>query len=58
LIEESWPAVAPRAGRHDVALAAHVVYDVADLAPFLQALHRRPEPGWCWRRVSGTRGPG
>jgi len=45
LIEESWPAVAPRAGRHDVALAAHVVYDVADLAPFLQALHRAARAG-------------
>jgi len=38
VIEEAWPAVAPGVGRHDVALAAHVVYDVADLAPFLRAL--------------------
>lgn len=45
LIEAAWPAVAPRAGRHDVALAIHVVYDVADLAPFLQALHRAARAG-------------
>jgi SAM-dependent methyltransferase len=39
VIEGAWPAVAPRVERHDVALAAHVAYDVADLAPFLLALH-------------------
>jgi len=45
LIEGAWPEVAPQAGRHDVALAAHVVYDVADLAPFLQALHQAARAG-------------
>ncbi|HSQ36278.1 MAG TPA: class I SAM-dependent methyltransferase, partial [Acidimicrobiia bacterium] len=45
LIEGAWPEVAPRAGRHDVALAAHVVYDVADLAPFLRALHEAARAG-------------
>jgi len=39
VIEGSWPEVAGGAGLHDVVLSAHVVYDVADLAPFLQALH-------------------
>ena len=39
LIEGAWPEAAAQAGRHDVALAAHVAYDVADLAPFLGALH-------------------
>lgn len=39
LVEGSWPEVAAAAGRHDVVLSAHVVYDVSDLAPFLGALH-------------------
>lgn len=39
LLEGSWPQVALETGCHDVALASHVVYDVADLAPFLRALH-------------------
>ncbi len=39
VVEGSWPEAAAEAGRHDVALSAHVVYDVADLAPFLRALH-------------------
>lgn len=45
VVEGAWPAVAPRVGRHDVALAAHVVYDVAELAPFLRALHEAAEVG-------------
>jgi len=45
LIEGAWPEVAPRVGRSDVALAAHVVYDVADLAPFLRALHEAARAG-------------
>lgn len=39
VVEASWPEAAAEAGRHDVALCAHVVYDVPDLAPFLRALH-------------------
>lgn len=39
LVEGAWPEVAAAAGRHDVALCSHVVYDVADLDPFLRALH-------------------
>lgn len=45
VIEGAWPAMAPAAGRHDVALAAHVVYDVADLAPFLRGLHGAARAG-------------
>ena len=45
LIEGAWPEVAARAGHHDVALAAHVAYDVADLAPFLRALHGAARAG-------------
>jgi len=45
LIEGTWPEVATEAGRHDVALAAHVVYDVADLAPFLRALNQAARAG-------------
>lgn len=39
VVEASWPESATAAGLHDVALCSHVVYDVPDLAPFLQALH-------------------
>ena len=38
VIEGSWPEAAVEAGRHDVAMCAHVVYDVADVVPFLVAL--------------------
>jgi len=39
VVEGSWPETAAAAGSHDVALCAHVVYDVPDLVPFLRALH-------------------
>ena len=39
VIEGSWPEAAVEAGRHDVAMCAHVVYDVADVVPFLAALN-------------------
>jgi SAM-dependent methyltransferase len=38
VIEGSWPDVARQAGRHDIAMCAHVVYDVQDIAPFVAAL--------------------
>lgn len=38
VIEGRWPEAAATVGRFDVALSAHVVYDVADIAPFLRAL--------------------
>ena len=45
VIEKPWPEAASEAGRHDVVVCAHVVYDVADLAPFLQALHETARVG-------------
>lgn len=39
LIPERWPDAADRLGPVDVALSAHVVYDVSDLTEFLSALH-------------------
>lgn len=36
----SWPQVAGNAHLHDVALSAHVVYDVAAIGPFIDAMHR------------------
>ncbi len=39
VIEGSWPEAAVEAGRHDVAMCANVVYDVADVVPFLAALN-------------------
>jgi SAM-dependent methyltransferase len=39
VVEGSWPEAAAEAGRHDVAVCSHVVYDVPDPAPFLRALH-------------------
>ncbi|MEU4549619.1 class I SAM-dependent methyltransferase [Nonomuraea dietziae] len=38
IVEGSWPEVADRAGTADVAVAAHVVYNVPDLAAFFVAL--------------------
>lgn len=38
LIEGRWPVVADQVGPVDVALSAHVVYDVADIVPFLSAM--------------------
>lgn len=34
-----WPEVAAQAGKGDVVVCGHVLYNVADLAPFIQALH-------------------
>lgn len=39
VIEQPWPEAAAAAGSHDVALSANVVYGIADLPPFLEALH-------------------
>lgn len=38
VVRRRWPEVAAAVGPHDVALTANVVYDVADIGPFLQAL--------------------
>jgi len=40
-IEGRWPYVADRIGEVDVALAGHVLYNVADLEPFVRALATR-----------------
>jgi len=37
-IEGSWPEVAPRTKAADVVVAHHVVYNVSDVVPFLEAL--------------------
>ncbi len=41
LIEGRWPEVADQVPVHDVAVAAHVVYDVSEIAPFLLTLANR-----------------
>jgi SAM-dependent methyltransferase len=38
-VQGSWPDVAGNTGRHDVTVCAHVVYDVAAIGPFLDAMH-------------------
>jgi SAM-dependent methyltransferase len=38
LVEGGWPAVAPQAPAADVVLCHHVLYNVADLTPFVRAL--------------------
>jgi SAM-dependent methyltransferase len=38
IIRGTWPEVAPRAPRADVVVCHHVLYNVADLAPFASAL--------------------
>jgi hypothetical protein len=40
VVEGRWPDVVDEVGRVDVAMCANVVYDVADLAPFLSSLQR------------------
>ncbi len=45
LVEGAWPEVAAQAGVHDVAMCAHVVYDVQDIAPFVSALHTSARRG-------------
>jgi SAM-dependent methyltransferase len=45
LVEGAWPDVAGRVDRHDVAMCAHVVYDVADIEPFLSKLDRHARVG-------------
>jgi SAM-dependent methyltransferase len=58
LIEGSWPDVAAEVGEHDVVMSAHVVYDVQDIDPFLEAAWSRARRGlvvemtdrhpWAW----------
>ena len=38
VIEGAWPDVVAEAGRHDVVMCAHVVYDVQDIGPFVRSL--------------------
>ena len=45
VVEGSWPEVAGRVAVHDVAMCAHVVYDVADVGPFLWGLHQHGARG-------------
>jgi SAM-dependent methyltransferase len=40
LIDGVWPDAAEAAGVHDVVVSAHVVYDVAEIDQFVEALHR------------------
>jgi SAM-dependent methyltransferase len=41
VIEGRWPEVAGQVDHVEVAVSAHVVYDVADIGPFLSAMHER-----------------
>lgn len=45
LIEGSWPDVASQVGPRDVVMCAHVVYDVQDIGPFLDAAFWRARQG-------------
>jgi SAM-dependent methyltransferase len=45
VVEGSWPEVAPVVAPADVSLAAHVVYDVADIVPFLGAMAGHAQRG-------------
>lgn len=45
LIEGRWPQVADQVGPVDVALSAHVVYDVSDIVPFLSAMSKVARSG-------------
>lgn len=39
-VQGTWPDVAPSAGKADLVLCHHVAYNVADLTPFVLALHQ------------------
>jgi SAM-dependent methyltransferase len=41
----SWPQIGAEVEAHDVVLCAHVVYDVGEIAPFLEALHHHARVG-------------
>jgi SAM-dependent methyltransferase len=71
-VEGSWPEVAGRVGPADVVVCHHVLYNVADLAPFVRALtgharrrvvaeltERHPLVGLAplWRRFHGLERP-
>lgn len=45
VVEGSWPEGAQLVGDHDVAICAHVVYDVADIGPFVKTLDEKAEGG-------------
>lgn len=44
IIEAEWPSTTD-VGAFDVVMCAHVVYDVADIGPFLRAMHDHAERG-------------
>lgn len=45
VVSGSWPEVSDRVGNHAVSMCAHVVYDVAEVGPFLQRLADRAIAG-------------
>lgn len=45
IVAGRWPDVADRVERHQVVMSAHVVYDVADLVPFLRAMNENAVAG-------------
>jgi hypothetical protein len=45
VVQGSWPEVAGQVGSHQVSMCAHVVYDVADIGPFVAALADRATAG-------------
>lgn len=45
VVEGSWPQAAAVVASHEVVLSAHVVYDVADIGPFLTALAAKARAG-------------
>ena len=54
LIEGVWPEVATAVAIHDVAMCAHVVYDVQDVEPFLAALTAHARSGVVVRRSGAS----
>ncbi len=45
IVDGRWPEVEKEVKPHRVAMSAHVVYDVAELVPFLEAMDRTAEAG-------------
>lgn len=45
VVDGAWPDVVWALRTHDVVTSAHVVYDVADIGPFVDAMHRKSRRG-------------
>ena len=57
-IHGRWPDVSGEVSPVDVAVAGHVLYNVADLEPFVRGSRASPAAAWSSSSRSGTRSTG